>query len=189
MHCIHCGELLPDTAKFCPSCGQRVQAAPQPTVSEPEPTVSEPAAAPQEEAPQADAQVYGAPADAPLSSPAPVQGYGPAAPGYAAPAPVSSNDLAIAGFICSLILIPVLPIGIVSSILGLILSLVGLSKSKQLPERKGRGLAIAGTIISAIRIALRIIFVVAMIAFLVNGAGYAGQNLINNWPDVMPYTF
>ena len=177
MHCIHCGDTIPDTAKFCPSCGQRVQAAPQVTVMEP--TV-----VPQEESPRADEGAY----EAPVSAPEPGYAYGQAAPTYAAPASAQSNDLAIVGFVCSLILIPVFPIGIASSVLGFILSLIGLSKSKQLPEHKGRGLAIAGAVISAIRIALRIIVLVAMIAFLINSAGYAGENLFENWSEIMPYS-
>ena len=95
--------------------------------------------------------------------------------------------MAIAGFVCSLILIPVFPIGILSSLLGLILSLVGLSKSKKLPANKGRGLAVAGTIISIIRLALRLILLVAVIALAIRSAGQAGQNLLTNWPEIMPY--
>ena len=37
MHCVHCGAEIPDYAKFCTSCGERVQAAPV----EPSPVVDE----------------------------------------------------------------------------------------------------------------------------------------------------
>ena len=195
MHCTNCGELLPDSAKFCTSCGHRVQ------------TVSE---SPIQENVTADPEPASEPADAAVESPAaPVyasQGYTSAnaqlPPSYSDPnyssqpkaaatvaAPPASNGLAIAGFVCSLILLPIFPIGLLSSVAGFILSLMGLSAAKKLPENKGHGLALAGTIISAIRIALRIIFIIFMLALAVRGIGYAGHELFTNWSEYMPYSF
>jgi len=64
-------------------------------------------------------------------------------------APQPSNGMAITGFILSFIF----------PILGLIFSIIGLSKAKQL-NNSGKGLAIAGTIISAITIFIAIILLV-----------------------------
>ncbi len=194
MHCTNCGELLPDSAKFCTSCGHRVQ------------TVSE---SPIQENVTADPEPASEPADAAVESPAaPVyasQGYTSAnaqlPPSYSDPnyssqpkaaaavaAPPASNGLAIAGFVCSLIFIPI-GIGVLTAIAGLVLSIMGLSSAKKLPENKGRGLAVAGTIISAIRIVLIIIILVAIIALMVKGIGYAGHELFTNWSEYMPYSF
>ena len=62
------------------------------------------------------------------------------------------NGMCIAGFVCSFLI----------SIVGLILSIVGLKQAKQSGER-GQGLAIAGIVISAVRIALAILLVILMI--------------------------
>ena len=62
------------------------------------------------------------------------------------------NGMCVAGFVCSFLI----------SIVGLILSIVGLKRVKQSGE-KGQGLAIAGIVISAVRIALAIVLVILMI--------------------------
>lgn len=194
MHCTNCGELLPDSAKFCTSCGHRVQ------------TVSE---SPIQENVTADPEPASEPADEAVESPAaPVyasQGYTSAnaqlPPSYSNPnyssqpkaaaavaAPPASNGLAIAGFVCSLIFIPI-GLGVLTAIAGLVLSIMGLSSAKKLPENKGRGLAVAGTIISAIRIVLIIVILVAIIALTFKSIGYAGHELFTNWSEYMPYSF
>lgn len=71
------------------------------------------------------------------------------------------NGLAIAGFICSFLV----------SLLGLILSIVGLNQIKK-QGGKGRGLAIAGIIISAAGMVIQVILVIALI---VGGASYASK--------------
>ena len=152
MHCIHCGALLPEGAKFCTSCGLPVQAAP---AAPEQPVVEEPVQETVEEAPQAPVNAsegYTA-ANAQLPPSYSNPNYSSQARPTAAPAPSTTNGLAIAGFICSLILVPV-GIGILSAIAGLILSIMGLNSAKKLPENKGHGLALAGTIISAVRIAI-----------------------------------
>lgn len=69
------------------------------------------------------------------------------------------NGLAIAGFICSFLV----------SLPGLILSIVGLNQIKK-QGGKGKGLAIAGIIISAAGMVIQVILVIALIA---GGASYA----------------
>ena len=187
MHCIHCGAQLPDGAKFCTSCGARIDTVPAAPVQEsasstPAPETCPPAAEPT--APTGSASVAN---QLPASYSAPSHSSSQAKTGYTVPVSQPSNDMAIAGFICSLILIPVFPIGILTSIVGFILSLIGLSNAKKLPSRKGHGLALAGTIISVIRIALRIIVLIFFITLLLEGAGQVGHNLISNWSEIMPY--
>lgn len=71
------------------------------------------------------------------------------------------NGLAIAGFICSFLV----------SLLGLILSIVGLNQIKK-QGGKGKGLAIAGIIISAAGMVIQVILVIALI---IGGASYASK--------------
>ena len=191
MHCIHCGALLPEGAKFCTSCGLPVQAAPaapeQPVVEEP---VETPVQETVEEAPQAPVNAsegYTA-ANAQLPPSYSNPNYSSQARPTAAPAPSTTNGLAIAGFICSLILVPV-GIGILSAIAGLILSIMGLNSAKKLPENKGHGLALAGTIISGVRIALILIGIIALLALMVRGVGHVGHELISNWSEYVPYSY
>ncbi len=70
-----------------------------------------------------------------------------------APQPTPTNGYAIAGFVLAFIF----------SLLGLIFSLIGRSKAKTIGS--GEGLAIAGMIISTIRIAL--VFIIFFLAFCV----------------------
>ena len=187
MHCIHCGALLPEGAKFCTSCGLPVQAAP--AVPE-QPVVEEPVQETVEEAPQAPVNAsegYTA-ANAQLPPSYSNPNYSSQARPTAAPAPSTTNGLAIAGFICSLILVPV-GIGILSAIAGLILSIMGLNSAKKLPENKGHGLALAGTIISGFRIALILIGIIALLALMVRGVGHVGHELISNWSEYVPYSY
>ena len=187
MHCIHCGALLPEGAKFCTSCGLPVQAAP--AVPE-QPVVEEPVQETVEEAPQAPVNAsegYTA-ANAQLPPSYSNPNYSSQARPTAAPAPSTTNGLAIAGFICSLILVPV-GIGILSAIAGLILSIMGLNSAKKLPENKGHGLALAGTIISGVRIALILIGIIALLALMVRGVGHVGHELISNWSEYVPYSY
>lgn len=71
------------------------------------------------------------------------------------------NGLAIAGFICSFLV----------SLPGLILSIVGLNQIKK-QGGKGKGLAIAGIIISAAGMVIQVILVIALI---VGGVSYASK--------------
>ena len=187
MHCIHCGALLPEGAKFCTSCGLPVQAAP---AAPEQPVVEEPVQETVEEAPQAPVNAsegYTA-ANAQLPPSYSNPNYSSQARPTAAPAPSTTNGLAIAGFICSLILVPV-GIGILSAIAGLILSIMGLNSAKKLLENKGHGLALAGTIISGVRIALILIGIIALLALMVRGVGHVGHELISNWSEYVPYSY
>ena len=202
MHCIHCGAQIPDTAKFCTVCGRPVQAFPATPDREPiveETPVAEAIAAPEEEPAQAPveetAQTYTPPvnasegykaANAQLPSSYSNPSYSSQGKAtYTAPVPPASNGLAIAGFVCSLIFIPIA----LTAIAGLILSILGIGVAKKLPENKGRGLAIAGTIISVVRIVLILIALVAFIALLIRGAGQASHEFFSNWPNLNPYNF
>lgn len=76
----------------------------------------------------------------------------------------STNGLAIAGLVCSF-LIP---------IVGLILSIVGLNKSKQL-DGSGKGLAIAGIVISAV---IMVISLIISIVMIVNGTIFLNEHVM-----------
>lgn len=71
------------------------------------------------------------------------------------------NGLAIAGFICSFLV----------SLPGLILSIVGLNQIKK-QGGKGKGLAIAGIIISAVGMVIQVILVIALI---IGGVSYTSK--------------
>jgi|GEM_PF-1033154 len=188
MHCVHCGTLLPEGAKFCICCGQAVQPLPE---NENEAPVEEQPASSEAEGsyvgPENASSGYkAAAAQLPPSYSNPNYSSRPKAT-YAASA-TPSNGLAIAGFVCSLIFIPV-GLGTLSAIAGLILSIMGLNAAKTLPENKGRGLALAGIIISAIRIAIMLIFLFALMGLAFRGVGHVGHEIISNWSEYIPYTY
>ncbi len=103
----------------------------------------------------------------------------PAPAGQPVPGAPAQNGFAVAGLVVSLVSIAVgivglccygLP-GIITAVVGLILSIVGLQRSKQDPYQTGRGMAIAGIIISAIMIVLSIALLIVMIAVIVASEG------------------
>ncbi len=73
------------------------------------------------------------------------------------------NNMALAGFICSLV--GFITCGIVS-IVGFVLSIIGLNKSKQL-NGEGKGFAVAGIVIGAIEIVVTIIVIILFCIFVV----------------------
>lgn len=77
--------------------------------------------------------------------------------------PTPNNGMAIAGFVLSF-LVP---------LLGLIFSIIGLSKANSLNGNK-KGLAIAGIIISAVTIVFRIIFGLGIFAGIMDGLSSYG---------------
>ena len=183
MHCIHCGALLPENAKFCTSCGKPVHVAP--VVPE------EPAAPVQPE----EGNVFEpeTPNAAPGSVQLPASYSNPvyssqATPTGTVPEKSVTNGLAIAGFVCSLIVFP-FAIGTLCAIVGLVLSIMGLNNAKKLPDRKGYGLSVAGIILCSIHLAVVLIIVVAAFTAMLRGLGELGRELINNWPQYMPYTY
>ncbi len=78
------------------------------------------------------------------------------------------NNMAIAGFVCSLC--GLITCGIVS-IVGLILSIVGLKKSGEM-NGEGKGLAIAGVVIGAIETVLMIITIIFLIIVVASASTY-----------------
>lgn len=187
MHCIHCGAEIPDNAKFCTVCGKPQNASPaaeQPVFTETAENASEDA---EYTAPENASEGYKA-ANAQLPASYSNPNYSSASSSaYTGPAASSdTNVLAIIGFVCSLVFLPV-ALGTLSAVAGLVLSILGLNNSKKLPGNKGRGLSIAGIIISGIRIALILIAIFAIFALMIRGAGHVGHEIISNWKDYVPY--
>ncbi len=185
MHCVHCGAEIPDYAKFCTACGKPVQA---PAAEAEQPEAAEPVEDAQEGAeyssPETASEGYKA-ANEQLPASYSNPNYSSQAKTSAA-APSNTNALAIAGFVCSLIFLPI-GVGILTAIAGFVMSIMGMSAAKKLPENKGHGLALAGTIISAVRIALILIGFIALIALMFRGVGRVGHEVITNWQDYVPY--
>lgn len=73
------------------------------------------------------------------------------------PAPERANGMAIAGFVCSFFSY--------TAVLGVIFSAIGLSRANRSATRKGRGLAIAGLVISIVDIVLIFILALFGVAF------------------------
>lgn len=128
--CKHCGAQIEDTTAFCPNCGTNVS----------DDAVSSSAPEPQYNAYQPEQPVQ-------PTQYQPYQDY--QNPGIYPEAKL--NGLAVAGFVVSLVSLFFCGI---SSIVGLILSIVGMSQIKNsikagVPQR-GNGLAIAGLVIGII---------------------------------------
>lgn len=171
MHCTCCGTLLPEGANFCTNCGAPAAPAQEPDVNTQEKTTFEPSegykAAAAQLPPSYSNPNYGSTVSASLGK---------------------TNGFAIAGFICSLVFWPML-LSPFTAIAGLILSIIGLNKAKKTPEKNGRGLSIAGIIISALRLVLLVIVVLVFIGLFLLGVGRYGQDLFSNWAQNMPYMF
>ena len=93
--------------------------------------------------------------------------------------PTKTNGMAIAGFVCALATICT---GI-SAILGLIFSIVGLNQIKKTGE-EGKGLAIAGIVISSIFMFIGIVALVIVAIIGVTIADKAVNNLDLNNLDI-----
>ena len=87
-----------------------------------------------------------------------------------APAPKSTNGLAIAGFVCSFFF----------QILGLVFSIIGLVQVNKSGD-KGKGLAIAGIIISAVIIFISILVTIAVVLFGLFAANRVVTDI--DWPE------
>ncbi len=87
-------------------------------------------------------------------------------PSYPPPgAPSQGNGLAVAGMVVGIVSIPLFFlnwIDIIIGIVGLVLSIVGLNRSKRLGGT-GRGMAIAGIVTSAVGIVAAAIFLIAVV--------------------------
>ena len=152
MFCPNCGNAVEDSAVNCPHCGNKM--------SEEEVVVEETVVAPVEEVKAEKACQYcGAmvPVDATIC-PVCNQEAGEKKEAAPAPAPIpaGNNIFAILGLIGAF----------VWDIAGLILSIIGLKKAKTMGG-KGKGMAMAGLIISIARIALAILAVVGVVLIYV----------------------
>ncbi len=194
MHCVHCGAEIPDFAKFCTVCGKPQTAPEQPIeaavegeqpifAGETDQPINETYTTPE----NASAGYKAASAQLPASYSNPNYSSQTQSSGSTSTAS-DTNLLAIIGFVCSLVFLPV-GLGVLTAIAGLVLSIMGMSAAKKLPENKGHGLALAGTIISAIRIALILIGLFALIALMFRGVGHVGHEIITNWQDYVPYSY
>lgn len=183
MNCIHCGAEIPDYAKFCTVCG-KPQIVPERPAEEP--VEGEQPASEGYTAPETASEGYKAAND---QLPASYSN-----PNYSSQANTTStlstssdtNVMAIVGFVCSVIFVPV-GLGVLTAIAGLVLSILGMNAAKKMPGNKGHGLALAGTIISAIRVVLILIGLIALIALMFRGVGRVGHEIITNWQDYVPY--
>ena len=195
MFCPKCGKQLPEGELSCPDCSTGFQKmmnkspyaklakassnAMEKIVNGPAPKPAQPKLA--ESAPAQPKQIQPAPAQ-PAPAPAPVQ------PNNVQPVenePVNkAKGFAIAGFIFAFI----------NSFIGLILSAVGLGKYKKQENKKLKGLAIAGLIISLLKflgtaiiscVSGFIIVLLLMLGILGSGLGF-GDVVYN---DVNVYTY
>ena len=159
MFCPKCGTQVPDGVKFCPTCGNLMQAAPQ----EPAPQVQEPVY--QEPAPQVQEPVYQQPVyQQPVyQEPAPTPAYNniyqePAPqPQYNA-APVDDNGASTPILILGIVGLATSFLPYLVSIVGIIISAIARGKAKV-----GANLAKAGLIISIIMTILWFIIIIILI--------------------------
>ena len=175
MICKSCGATLPEGAHFCPDCGTPVPLLPD-LVPDPEPAKAAelPELVPDPEPPKPAPLMEVAEPTAPMYTPVePEPVY--AQPVYAEPAqiiPQSEVDSiftwGVAGLVCAFVM----------TILGIIFSAIAMSKAKRmrqtygfLPQRAstGRGLGIAGLIISIVFTALGLLLVLFIIAVIAYG--------------------
>ena len=164
MNCINCGKELSDGSAFCEQCGAAQQPEAQPQYQQPQ------YQQPQYQQPQYQQPQYQQPQY--QYNPAYQQGgqY------YADPnamAPQKSTDpISVVGFICSLAtwLFSTLSIAnsvfstftLIALIMGLVFSPIGISRTKT--RYKGRGLAIAGLVVSLVYLVLVIVVIIAAVA-------------------------
>ena len=138
MFCFHCGKEVDEADTFCPYCGANLTTK-EPIQSAPQPIES---------------------------APQPVQ---------APPAPAKKNALPIVGFslacaaivlvIASYFVSELFVLTLPCCIVGLILSIIGIVKSKQLGYKAGKSLAIAGIVLSAVTLlAIVVLIILAALA-------------------------
>lgn len=184
MFCPQCGTTNAPDAQFCIYCGipltyESGLSSAQPPSSEGYPPVqAESIPAQSEPDPSAPAQPAPAPAPEPVPFvptpvqfvPPPIQPVPPPMPyGYppypaAVPVqPTTTNGCAVAGFVLSLVSIFLVWVGTFTALLGVILSGVGISQANRLGQG-GKGLGIAGVIISSI--ILFFYFLIIMLAVI-----------------------
>ena len=155
MICPKCNQTVEEGAKFCTNCGAALEdAVKQETEQVTEPETAH--AVEENPVPETAAQT---PEGTPVMTPANER--------YEEPKK-KTNGLAIAGLVCSI----VTPFNILS----LVLSIVGLVLGIKKWNSSGKGLAIAGIIVSGISLILDSIaltFIIAVIMSLITGSGAA----------------
>ena len=156
MICPKCNQTVEEGAKFCTNCGAALEdAVKQETEQVTEPETAH--AVEENPVPETAAQT---PEGTPVMTPANER--------YEEPKK-KTNGLAIAGLVCSI----VTPFNILS----LVLSIVGLVLGIKKWNSSGKGLAIAGIIVSGISLILdsvALTFIIAVIMSLITDAGAAG---------------
>ena len=156
MICPKCNQTVEEGAKFCTNCGAALEdAVKQETEQVTEPETAH--AVEENPVPETAAQT---PEGTPVMTPANER--------YEEPKK-KTNGLAIAGLVCSI----VTPFNILS----LVLSIVGLVLGIKKWNSSGKGLAIAGIIVSGISLILdsvALTFIIAAIMSLITDAGAAG---------------
>ena len=147
MFCKQCGNELPENVKFCPNCGAEVKNV------EPDPE-AEPSAASAPDAQQSDKSD---PKTMPSASPARTQTG-------------KWNVLAIVSFaVAAAGVVGYLAGGVVLHIATLVMSIIALNQFKKDPTMKGKGFAIAGTVISAVSVGMVVLGAVINIVLLMFG--------------------
>lgn len=95
---------------------------------------------------------------------------------YQPPRESESNGFAIAGLICAFFI----------PILGLIFSCIGLNRSKKM-NGEGKGVSIAGIVISVLAIVLIVVVVIIYVAVIVAAFNAAGQGVADKLSDPNTY--
>ncbi len=162
MFCSNCGQKLDDNAVTCPNCGAETGVSPAVGTEYPA-----------EQAGETRQQQAQPGAERPQGQPGfeQQQAYQPyQTQQYQPPRESESNGFAIAGLICAFFI----------PILGLIFSCIGLNRSKKM-NGDGKGLSIAGIVISVLAIVIIIIYLSIFIAAIVTLADEeTWENAINN---------
>lgn len=168
MFCSNCGQKLDDNAVTCPNCGAETGVSPAVGAEKPAEQAGEPRqqqAQPGTERPQGQQGFEQQQAYQPYQA----QQYQP-------PRESESNGYAIAGLICAFFI----------PILGLIFSCMGLNRSKKM-NGEGKGVSIAGIVISVLAIVLIVVVVIIYVAVIVAAFNAAGQGVADKLSDSNTY--
>ncbi len=170
-YCTHCGAPIDDLAKFCSACGQEcLQVSPQSTQPQSDPYNASEAPV-QTDCRQAEPYAgYTQPQAAAFNAYRP-EAQASAYQSNSAQPPITAqkrgNWAGIVGFILSIcaLLICLLPYyGVEIGLFGLVFSIIGICLAKKRNGKKG--LAIAGTVISAVVIAFSLLWTTFVVKLL-----------------------
>lgn len=82
--------------------------------------------------------------------------------------PTASNGMAVAGFVLGILSLCCCCYTSIIGILGLVFSIIGFNNSKTLPDNKGKGLAIAGIILSSVSLAIGLVSIfISLFGYLI----------------------